>query len=217
LVSPFPAARSGAEGARNQGRRHRSAGHVDLRSRRSASANRPRAEVPLFAGLLAHLAARQRIDARYVREHTVGFEAALDEARRFDAGALARATKLKRGEIKTFYDLFGSAERVVTVFSQGVNQSSAGTDKVNAILNCHLTTGRIGRPGSGPFSVNDQPNAMGGRELGGLANMLTAHLDNPGHRRSVQGFWGSPSIAARGLKAVDLFRAAERGEVRRFG
>ena len=70
------------------------------------------------------------------------------------------------------------------MFSQGVNQSAAGTDKVNAIINCHLATGRIGRPGMGPFSVTGQPNAMGGREVGGLANMLAAHLDleNPAHR-----------------------------------
>ncbi|MDQ9878483.1 molybdopterin-dependent oxidoreductase, partial [Acinetobacter baumannii] len=68
-------------------------------------------------------------------------------------------------------------EKTVTVYSQGVNQSSSGTDKVNAIINCHLMTGRIGRPGMGPFSVTGQPNAMGGREVGGLANMLAAHMD----------------------------------------
>src|SRR5690606_34472927 len=101
-------------------------------------------------------------------------------------------------------------EETITVFSQGVNQSSAGTDKVNSIINCHLLTGRIGRPGMGPFSVTGQPNAMGGREAGGLANMLAAHmeLDNAEHRRIVQQFWKSPVIAQRaGLKAVELFDA----------
>ena len=80
------------------------------------------------------------------------------------------------------------------MFSQGVNQSSSGTDKVNSIINCHLLTGRIGRPGMGPFSITGQPNAMGGREVGGLANMLAAHMDlgDAEHRSIVQEFWHSP-------------------------
>ena len=105
----------------------------------------------------------------------------------------------------------------MTIYSQGVNQSSAGTDKVNAILNCHLATARIGKPGMGPFSVTGQPNAMGGREVGGLANMLAAHmeLENPGHRRIVQEFWRSPVIADKpGLKAVELFKALGEGRVK---
>ena len=87
----------------------------------------------------------------------------------------------------------------MTAYSQGVNQSVVGTDKVNAIINCHLFTGRIGRPGMGPFSLTGQPNAMGGREVGGLANMLAAHLDinSPEHRELVQSFWGGPGIATR--------------------
>ena len=108
-------------------------------------------------------------------------------------------------------------ERTVTVYSQGVNQSSAGTDKVNAIINCHLATGRIGRPGMGPFSVTGQPNAMGGREVGGLANMLAAHmdLDNARHRDLVQRYWKAPRMAAKpGLKAVDLFRAVGEGRIK---
>ena len=98
----------------------------------------------------------------------------------------------------------------MTLFSQGVNQSSSGTDKANSIINAHLLTGRIGRAGAGPFSITGQPNAMGGREVGGLATTLAAHmeLDNPRHRRIVQDFWAAPRIAERpGLKAVDLFEA----------
>ncbi len=177
----------------------------------------PGADVALFSGLLAHLAESGRIDRRYVAQHTVGFEAALAEARGFDLAATARTTELDADALKNFFDLFARTERVVTVYSQGVNQSSAGTDKVNAILNCHLATGRIGRPGMGPFSVTGQPNAMGGREVGGLANMLAAHMEieNPRHRRIVQDFWASPAIASRpGLKAVDLFRAVEDGRVK---
>jgi assimilatory nitrate reductase catalytic subunit len=80
-------------------------------------------------------------------------------------------------EVRTFYELFAATTRVVTAWSQGVNQSAQGTDKVGAIINCHLATGRIGRPGMGPFSLTGQPNAMGGREVGGLANQLAAHMN----------------------------------------
>ncbi len=121
------------------------------------------------------------------------------------------------GALRQFYEWFGGTERVITAFFQGVNQSSAGTDKANSIINAHLLTGRIGRPGMGPFSITGQPNAMGGREVGGLANMLAAHmeLDNPEHRAIGAGFWQSPRMAERpGLKAVDLFEAIHRGKIK---
>jgi assimilatory nitrate reductase catalytic subunit len=177
----------------------------------------PGSDVPLFAGLLAHLAKAGRIDKDYVCAHTVGFDAALEEASGFDMVTAAAATELATSDLASFYDLFARTERVITVYSQGVNQSSAGTDKVNAIINCHLATGRIGKPGAGPFSITGQPNAMGGREVGGLANMLAAHMEieNAEHRRIVQDFWGSPTIATKpGLKAVDLFRAVEDGRIK---
>jgi len=103
------------------------------------------------------------------------------------------------------------------VYSQGVNQSAGGTDKVNAIINCHLYTGRIGKPGGGPFSITGQPNAMGGREVGGLANMLAGHMELavPAHRRIVQSYWNSPVIADKpGLTAVDLFDAVHAGKIK---
>jgi assimilatory nitrate reductase catalytic subunit len=108
-------------------------------------------------------------------------------------------------------------QRAVTVFSQGVNQSVSGTDKVNAIINCHLLTGRIAKPGMGPFSITGQPNAMGGREVGGLANQLAAHLDieNGEDRAFVQNFWKAPRIAGRaGLKAVEMFEAVHQGNIK---
>jgi assimilatory nitrate reductase catalytic subunit len=178
---------------------------------------RPGSDVALFNGLLAHLAARKAIDRDYVSNHTTGFEAALTTAHALGIDSVAEITGLAPAEIMDFYDTFARTERVVTVYSQGVNQSSAGTDKVNAILNCHLATGRIGRPGMGPFSVTGQPNAMGGRETGGLANMLAAHMElhDPEHRRIVQSFWGAPRLAtAPGLKAVDLFRAVGDGRIK---
>ncbi|MBN8871436.1 MAG: molybdopterin-dependent oxidoreductase [Rhodospirillales bacterium] len=119
--------------------------------------------------------------------------------------------------LETFYAWFAGTERVLTVYSQGVNQSASGTDKVNAIVNCHLATGRIGRPGMGPFSVTGQPNAMGGREVGGLANQLAAHMrfDDPDDRAALAGFWGVEALPARpGLKAVELFEAVREGRIK---
>jgi assimilatory nitrate reductase catalytic subunit len=177
----------------------------------------PGSDVALFAGLLNYLDRTGAVDETYVEAHTRGFEAALREARAFDLDRVAGIVDFPSAEIAAFYELFAKTERVVTVYSQGVNQSSAGTDKVNAIINCHLATARIGKPGMGPFSVTGQPNAMGGREVGGLANMLAAHLEieNATHRRLVQEFWRSPTIATQpGLKAVDLFRAVGDGRVK---
>jgi assimilatory nitrate reductase catalytic subunit len=113
--------------------------------------------------------------------------------------------------------MFAATPAVISAFSQGVNQSSSGTDKVNAIINCHLATGRIGKPGAGPFSVTGQPNAMGGREVGGFVNTLAAHIDieNVVGRTAVQRFWDSPSIATRqGPKAVEMFERIRDGRIK---
>ena len=155
--------------------------------------------------------------AAYVARHTNGVEAALAAAQQWTVHAVAAATGLDEIEIERLYALFTACERVVTVYSQGVNQSVCGTDKVNAILNCHLFTGRIGKPGSGPFSVTGQPNAMGGREVGGLANQLACHmeLDDAQHRAIVQSHWRAPthrrSAGPQGRRSV---RAVHDGQIR---
>ncbi|MEM8741338.1 MAG: molybdopterin-dependent oxidoreductase [Pseudomonadota bacterium] len=172
----------------------------------------PGADVALFNRLLVEID-RRGLTNRAFAERVDGMEAALDAAR---ADATA-ATGLSEPEITEFLRLWCETERVVTVFSQGVNQSSSGTDKVSAILNCHLATGRIGRPGSGPFSVTGQPNAMGGREVGGLANMLACHLEleNPDHRAAVRRFWDAPHMPeAAGLKAIEMFQAVADGKIK---
>ncbi|MEQ1697303.1 MAG: molybdopterin-dependent oxidoreductase [Hyphomicrobiaceae bacterium] len=177
----------------------------------------PGSDVALFNGLLAHVWAAGAIDDAYVQAHTTGLMEALASALSMDLAAIAKCTGIDEQKLSEFYELFARHQNVVTVFSQGVNQSTVGTDKVNAIINCHLMTGRIGRPGMGPFSITGQPNAMGGREAGGLANMLAAHmdLDRADHRETVQGFWNSPRIASKpGLKAVDLFRAVGNGQIK---
>jgi assimilatory nitrate reductase catalytic subunit len=175
----------------------------------------PGSDAWLFNGLLHHLERNGGIDWRFLQDHAAGFAEARDAAARAGSiPAVARACELAEAEVAEFYRLFLRTERTVTVFSQGVNQSSAGTDKVSAILNCHLLSGRIGRPGSGPLSITGQPNAMGGREVGGLASTLAAHMGFDDAER-VQRFWNSPTIARRpGLKAVELFEAVHDGRVR---
>ncbi|HEX3861960.1 MAG TPA: molybdopterin-dependent oxidoreductase [Stellaceae bacterium] len=174
----------------------------------------PGSDVALFAGLLLHLAKSGVAKPGFA----AGFADVVETARR-SAGLLDRVaavTDLPLADIARFYDWFSATERTVTTFSQGVNQSSAGTDKVNAIINCHLATGRIGRPGMGPLSLTGQPNAMGGREVGGLANQLATHLGfTDAAIDGVRRFWDAPRIATRpGLKAVDLFDAVLDGRVK---
>ena len=180
---------------------------------------KPGTDVWLFNGLLSYLARQGVVDQAFVDQHTQGLEGALAVAGEdcADPDHVARACGVDAMLLREFYALFAATARTVTAFSMGVNQSTSGTDKVNSIINCHLLTGRIGKPGMGPFSLTGQPNAMGGREVGGLANMLAAHLDidNPVHREAVRSFWDAPRIAERqGLKAVDLFRAVEEGKVK---
>jgi assimilatory nitrate reductase catalytic subunit len=172
----------------------------------------PGSDAALFNALLVAITERGALDVSFL-PHVAGVNAALAAARASEPGA----TGLSDADLRAFFDLWIGAEKVVTVYSQGINQSSSGTDKVNAIINCHLATGRIGRPGMGPFSVTGQPNAMGGREVGGLANMLACHLDleNAAHRQAVQRFWRAPRIAEKpGLKAVEMFRAVATGRIK---
>ena len=173
----------------------------------------------LFTGLFNWLHERGHADESFVREHTEGLENALRAAKQHASSveAVAEQCGLATDDVQAFFELFAATERVVTLFSQGINQSSSGTDKGNSIINCHLLTGRIGRIGMGPFSITGQPNAMGGREVGGLANQLAAHMDieNSEHRDLVGRFWQTNDLpSAPGLKAVDLFRAIEDGRVK---
>ena len=193
----------------------------------------PGSDVALFNGLLAYLHQTGRINAAWVERHTAGLAEALAVAAGTDgrlqsglcaegldgsmAETVAAACGIDPEVVELFYEMFATTERVMTVWSQGVNQSAAGTDKVNAIINCHLATGRIGRPGAGPFSITGQPNAMGGREVGGLANQLAAHMDfnDPTDRAALQSFWRSPRLAPLpGLKAVELFDAVLDGRIK---
>ena len=177
----------------------------------------PGSDVALFNGLLQQLHLNGETDAAFVSSHTSGLSEALEVARVWTIEKVAAATGLAHKDVENFYALFTINAKTVTGFSMGVNQSTSGTDKVNAIINCHLLTGRIGKVGAGPFSITGQPNAMGGREVGGMANMLAAHMDlgNPDHRAAVQKFWAAPRMADKpGLKAVDLFKAVGEGKIK---
>lgn len=180
---------------------------------------KPSTDASLFNGLFVYLAANGYQDSPFIESSTEGLEAALQAALLSlpTMQGVAEQCQLDERVVQQFFQLFANTEKVVTVFSQGINQSSSGVDKANSIINCHLLTGRIGKVGSGAFSWTGQPNAMGGREVGGLANQLAAHMeiDNPLHRARVQGFWQSPRMASKaGLKAVDLFQAIEAGTVK---
>ncbi len=180
---------------------------------------RPGSDVALFNGLLVDLAKHGGIDEAYSERHTQGLAAALASARAEapDIAAVAERCELDAELIARFYERFRSCERVLSLFSQGSNQSVQGVDKGNALLNCHLASGRIHRPGAGVLSLTGQPNAMGGREVGGLANQLAAHLDleHPGHRQLVAEFWGVDRISDHaGDKALDLFAGVADGRIK---
>jgi len=207
-------------------RRDRGARLVVIDPRRTATAAEadlflsiaPGTDTALFCGLLSHLADTFALDYNYIDQHTSNFEATLEQARRIANGVTetARKTGLAESEVALFFDWFRETPRAVTCYSQGVNQSAQGTDKVNAIINCHLATGRIGRPGMGPFSLTGQPNAMGGREVGGLANQLAAHMNfTPEEVDRVRRFWHAPNIVTQeGRKAVAMFEAIARGKIK---
>jgi len=174
-------------------------------------------DVALMNGLLAYCSDNGIVDPDFLEAHVATpdrFWEALDEG--CDLWSTAAACDVPPSDLLAFFELFARHERTVTLFSQGINQSIRGTDQVNAIVNVHLATGRIGKPGAAPFSITGQPNAMGGREVGGLATTLAAHMVfAPEHVANVKRFWAAPRMAEKpGLKAVDLFRQMREGRIK---
>ncbi|MEO1656539.1 MAG: molybdopterin-dependent oxidoreductase [Pseudomonadota bacterium] len=176
----------------------------------------PSSDVALYLGLFHHLIEHGVIDHTFVAEHTNGIGGVTKLASSYTIAEVAKQTRLSEEQLAAFFNLFAQTERTVTLFSMGTNQAADGTDRVNAIINAHLLTGRLGREGMGPFSMTGQPNAMGGREVGGLASQLACHMDfDPVSIDRVQRFWNAPAMAhAPGLKAVDLFQAVEDGRIK---
>ncbi|MGS2723710.1 nitrate reductase [Porticoccus sp. GXU_MW_L64] len=176
----------------------------------------PGSDTLLFNGLLNFLAKENATDTAYIANHTNGFEAALEKSKKYSLKFVAKKTGVPIEALRQFYQWFSDTPKTVTFYSQGINQSAKGTDACNAIINCHLATGRVGKPGASPFSITGQPNAMGGREVGGLANMLAAHMDySPKHCDLVSEFWNAPNLPRQpGLKAVDLYDKVASGDIR---
>ena len=157
------------------------------------------------------------IDEDFINKYTEGFKGYKD---------LIFSTTLKKAsilcgvpekDIKKAANMIGLSKGFISMWAMGLNQSVVGTDKNVSLLNLSLITGQVGKPGSGPFSLTGQPNAMGGREVGGMANLLAVHKDlqNEEHRREVAQFWGVDSISAKpGLTATEMFDALESGELK---
>ena len=176
----------------------------------------PGSDAWLFNGLLNHLKREDAIDWSYLEAHVEGFGEVFARVNGLSIPEVAQRCGLSESDVASFYRWFLQTPKTVTLFSQGINQSSSGVDKGNAIINVHLATGRIGKPGAAPFSITGQPNAMGGREVGGLANQLAAHMDfAPEHIDLVSRFWDAPRMAQQpGLKAVDMFEALNSGKIK---
>lgn len=178
----------------------------------------PQTDVRLWNGLLADLMRRDAVDRAYLVAHVSGYEAVETALAQADQSpsAVAADCGVAEADLRAFFDLFAHTPRTVSLFSMGANQSAQGVAKGLSIINAHLATGRIGKPGAAPFSITGQPNAMGGRETGGMATTLAAHLDfSAEDRATAQRFWSSPTIAsAPGLKAVEMFEAVREGRVK---
>ncbi|MGQ3001381.1 MAG: nitrate reductase [Hydrogenophaga sp.] len=177
----------------------------------------PGSDVMLFHGLLHIMLWEGWIDSGYIAAHTSGFDALKALVREHTPERVAQVCGLRREDLFTAAKWFATSPATLSLYCQGLNQSSSGTAKNATLINLHLATGQIGQPGAGPFSLTGQPNAMGGREVGGLANLLSAHRDlaNPAHRAEVAALWGLPSVPEKpGLSAVELFEAAADGQVK---
>ncbi len=180
---------------------------------------RPGSDVVLLNGMLKLLFSAGMTDRVFIDRHTNGFEELMEASGHVSTAAAARVCGISESDLIQAARLFGEAKGVLSFWSMGLNQSVNGVAKNQAVINLHLATGQIGKSGSGPFSLTGQPNAMGGREAGGLSHLLPGYrtVANAVHRQEVEKFWGAPEghIAERsGLAAVDMFEAAARGDIK---
>jgi assimilatory nitrate reductase catalytic subunit len=177
----------------------------------------PGTDVMLFNGMLHLMLWEGWTDNGYIAAHTSGFDALKATVRECTPDKVAQICGISKEDLLAAARMFATSPATLSLYCQGLNQSSSGTAKNAALINLHLATGQIGKPGAGPFSLTGQPNAMGGREVGGLANLLSAHRDlaNPAHRAEVAALWNLPSVPEKpGKTAVEMFQAAADGEIR---
>ena len=178
---------------------------------------KPGSDVALFNAMLQVMISEQLIDSPYIAAHTEGFAALAEAVAAFTPEVAAALCGVPAGAIRQAARWFAGSGPALSLYCQGLNQSAHGTHNNAALIQLHLATGQIGKPGAGPFSLTGQPNAMGGREVGGLANLLSGHRDlaNAEHRAEVAALWGLPEVPEKpGKAAVDLFRALKRGEIK---
>jgi len=177
----------------------------------------PGTDVALFLGMLNTLLWENLTNPAYIEAHTEGFDALKAITRDYAPELAAQLCGISKDDLLKAARWFGQSKAALSLYCMGLNQSSCGTDKNAALINLHLATGHIGRPGAGPFSLTGQPNAMGGRETGSMANLLIAHRDlqNADDRAEVAQLWGVPSISGRpGKTAVEMFEAIRQGQIK---
>jgi assimilatory nitrate reductase catalytic subunit len=177
----------------------------------------PGSDVALFNGMLHVMLREGWCDEGYIRRHTEGFALVKSVVQDWHAAKTAEVCGIRQADLCEAARLFATSKATLSLYCQGLNQSSSGTAKNAALINLHLASGQLGRPGAGPFSLTGQPNAMGGREVGGMATLLSAHRDlsNPKHRKELADLWGVPSVPARpGKTAVEMFEALRAGEIK---
>ncbi len=177
----------------------------------------PGTDVALFNAVLHWLMWEDATDNAYIAAHTEGFAELKTAVRECTPAWAARVCGVNESQIVEFATWWKQSNATLSMYCQGLNQSACGTDKNAALINLHLATAQIGKPGAGPFSLTGQPNAMGGREVGGLANLLPGHRDvmNPEHRAEIARLWGVDSLpAVPGKSAIEMFDAVKRGEIK---
>lgn len=177
----------------------------------------PGTDVALFNGMLHLCLWEDLIDLDYIQEHTEGFAELKQTVRDYTPAAVAKTCGIKEADLVQAARWFGQSKASLSLYCQGLNQSSAGTAKNAALINLHLATHQIGKPGAAPFSLTGQPNAMGGREVGGMANLMSGHRDlgNAEHRAEIAAYWGLDDVPATpGKTAVEMFEAVRQGEIK---
>ena len=177
----------------------------------------PGTDVALFNGMLHVMLWEGWLDQAFIAEHTKGFDSLKARVRDFAPKDVAKLCGINEADLLQAARWFATSTPTLSLYCQGLNQSRSGTLKNAALINLHLATGQIGKPGAGPLSLTGQPNAMGGREVGGMANLLSAHRDlaNPLHRAEVAALWGVADVpAAPGKTAVEMFEAVADGQIK---
>jgi anaerobic selenocysteine-containing dehydrogenase len=180
---------------------------------------KPGTDVALLNTILHVMITQGWINERFIRAHTENWELVCEAAEAWLPSRAARECGVAEEEIHRAAFWFGQSAEALSMWTMGVNQSTSGVAKNLAVINLHLATGKIGRPGSGPFSLTGQPNAMGGREVGYLAGQLPGYRDvtNAQHRQEIARLWGVPVERIQsqpGLDAVRMFEALETGHVK---